>query len=40
MAPVVNRNGALTYVLTFTDIQQKAIVMAGVMAATTQLTST
>lgn len=39
MVPAVNLNGSLTYVLTHTDIQQKAIVMAGVMAATTQLTA-
>jgi len=39
MAPAVNLNGTLTYVLTHTDIQQKALVMAGVMAAATQLTA-
>jgi hypothetical protein len=39
MAPAVNLNGTLTYVLTHTDIQKKAIVMAGVMAAANQLTA-
>ena len=39
MAPAINLNGTLTYVLTHTDIQQKALVMAGVMAAATQLTA-
>jgi hypothetical protein len=38
MVPAVNLNGTLSYVLTHTDIQQKAIVMAGAMAAATQLT--
>jgi hypothetical protein len=37
MAPAVNLNGTLTYVLTQTDIQHKALVMAGAMAAATQL---
>jgi hypothetical protein len=37
--PAVNLNGTLTYVLTHTDIQHKAIVMAGAMAAATQLTA-
>ena len=39
MTQAVNLNGTLTFVLTHTDIQQKALVMAGVMAAATQLTA-
>jgi hypothetical protein len=39
MAPAINLNGTLTYVLTQTDIQHKALVMAGAMAAATQLTA-
>ncbi|MFN7769994.1 MAG: RHS repeat-associated core domain-containing protein, partial [Planctomycetaceae bacterium] len=39
MAPAVNFNGTLNYVLTHTDIQQKPIVMAGVIAAANQLTA-